>query len=444
MPLFGTSGIRGDSEKLFTEQFCFDIGRTFAQFLTKHKQIGAIAIGMDPRTSSPRIKGSLIKGINYEGREVFDEGATPVPSMCYLLQIDPSMVGSIMVTGSHIKANLNGVKFFAFREEIYKKHEVQIEQIYESLKEKVKPSNKKTSIVESLKAGKEYKELLRQIAVKPYPNWKIVVDAGDGAQSDTISVVLKELGITVIEQNTTIQGEFMARDTENKEDFKMLCERVLQEKVDFGIGFDADGDRAIFVDSKGNFIPGDYTCSLIAKEAQGEFIITPVTTSTVVEHIGKKIVRTKVGSPYVIEGMKKVNAKFGFEANGGGVSSEIMYTRDGGTTALKLLNILAKNKITLEEAVDSLPKYYLNKTKMDYKWEQKETIVNAVKLEFKGIKTDEMDGLKIWTDENTWILFRSSNNAPEFRIFAESTDRQKSEDLLKKGADFVREIISKS
>src|SRR5690349_10959286 len=112
--LFGTSGIRGDAEKLFTNQFCFDLGRAFSKFLDHHKLEGVVAVGMDPRGSSPRIKDAFKAGLDYEKREIYDEGACPVPSMCYILQLDDYIVGSVMITGSHIKDYLNGIKFFVF------------------------------------------------------------------------------------------------------------------------------------------------------------------------------------------------------------------------------------------------------------------------------------------------------------------------------------------
>lgn len=440
--LFGTSGIRGDAEEFFTNQFCFDIGRSFAKYLEANKLTGSISVGMDPRGSSPRIKEQVIKGLNYEGFLVNDEGATSVPSMCYVLHTDPGIAGSIMVTGSHIKAHLNGVKFFAKKEEILKQDEVEIEKIYNSLKEKVKVVSTKANFLVSENAKEDYKDLLGQIALKNYPKWKIVVDAGDGAQSDTFSVVLKQLGIEVIEQNCTIQGEFFARDTENFEDFKNLGERVVKENADFGMGFDSDGDRVIFVNRKGEFIPGELTACIIAKASPLSSVVTTITASQVVESIGKKVIRTKVGSPYVVKEMKDSGSKFGFEANGGGISGEIMYTRDGGTTALKVLNVLAKRNITLEDTVDEFPKFYLFKTKVDYKWEMKDKIIAKAREIFDSSKIDDTDGLKIWTDDTSWILFRSSQNAPEFRIFAESSKEEEAKKLIQDGVNLVKRVIN--
>lgn len=440
--LFGTSGIRGDAEKLFTSQFCFDLGRTFAKFLDSHKLNGVVAIGMDPRGSSPRIKDGFMSGLLYEGREIYDEGATPVPSMCYILQLDDFIVGAAMITGSHIKDYLNGIKFFAFDGEISVAHEKEIDKIYLEIKNKVKYRKPKHVQEIENRATEEYKKLLLDLASKTYPKWIIVADPGDGAQSDVMPIVLKELGIDVIELNTTIQGEFFARDTENEPDFEGLKNKVRETNADFGIGWDSDGDRCIFVGKGGVFIPGDYTAAIVARESHGNSVVTPIATSQVVEHIGKKVIRTRVGSPYVIGAMKKNNSKFGFEANGGGVSAEIMYTRDGGSTTIKFLNILAKSKKTIEELISELPKFYLAKTKIDYPWELKDKILSGAKENFKGIKIDETDGLKIYMDDTTWMLFRSSQNAPEFRVFAESESKEKSEKLLEEGIKFVKKTIN--
>ena len=159
--LFGTSGIRGDAEEFLTNQFCFDIGRAYANFLTKHKQYQSVAVGCDPRKSSPRIKNSIISGLVHEGVEVFDEGVVPIPAMNHILQVSSSYSGSIMITGSHIKPHLNGMKFFAFGEEILKDHEKEIEQIYQQLQNKANASTTgMDDIHKENRAKEEYQENL--------------------------------------------------------------------------------------------------------------------------------------------------------------------------------------------------------------------------------------------------------------------------------------------
>lgn len=441
--LFGTSGIRGDAEKLFTNQFCFDLGRSFAIFLSNHKQDGMIAVGMDPRVSSPRIKKHIISGLIFEGRQVCDEGVVPVPSLNYILKASSSYAGSLMVSGSHIKPELNGVKFFAFGEEILKEHEKQIEEIYFSIKEKVSCSDfDSKQVIYEEKAKEEYINYLISKADLPFPNWKVVVDAGNGTQSEVMPYVLKNLGLEVIELNTSVQENFLSRDTEVEGDFKDLQKKVKEQKADFGVGYDSDGDRCVFVDEKGNFIPGDYSGTLIARKIAQDSVVTPINTSQIVEKVCKKVYRTKVGSPYVVAKMKETGSNFGFEANGGGIFSE-MHSRDGGRSTIEILNILKESKKTLSNLILELPRYFIARDKVEYDWSLKDKIINQAKSTFKGIKVDETDGLKIWIDEENWILFRSSQNAPEFRVFVESPSLTKAQSLLFEGISLVKKIVEK-
>lgn len=438
--LFGTSGIRGDAEELFTNQFCYDIGRTFAIFLSNKKAYGAVAIGMDPRGSSPRIVKAIESGLLAEGREVFDEGATPVPSMNNILLTGSKYAGSIMVSGSHIEPKLNGVKFFSNKEEILKEHEKEIEKIFYGLKCKKEFREDLSDLHNEAKAREAYQERLLSLSINEYPAWKVVCDPGDGAQSDTIPYVLKELGLEVVELNAIIQGEFFARDTEVPEYFEGLSKKVREEKADFGVGYDSDGDRVVFIDENGNFIPGDFTCTLVARNLPGDIIVTPINTSSVIDHIGKTVKRTKVGSPYVVEEMKKSHAIFGFEGNGGGIFND-MHSRDGGRMTIEVMNIMAKEGTRLSQVISELPRFYIEKTKVSYKWELKDKILSEAKKVFKGEKYEEIDGIKVWIDLKNWILFRSSMNAPEFRVFAESDSRQKARELMEKGINLVRSMI---
>ena len=441
--LFGTSGIRGDAETLFTNQFSFDVGRAFALFLKAHDKVGKVAVGYDSRISSPRIKEAFASGVAYEGFEVFDEGVTPVPALNSLLKADPSFAGSVMVSGSHIKTYLNGLKFFAFGEEILKEYETEINKIYFSEKGKVRYVDKSHTIFNDGQAVDDYKEYLLGKAKKPYPFWKIVIDPGNGAQSDVMPWILRQLGFEVVEMNASVQVEMLARDTEVEGDFSTLQHKVVSENADLGVGYDSDGDRVIFVDENGQAILGDFTGALLAKNQPGDWVVTPINTSYVVDTIGKKVARTKVGSPYVVGKMKELKASFGFEANGGGIFAE-MGSRDGGRTTIEILNLLSAKNCNLSVLVATLPKSYVFRNKIEYKLELKDKILREAKKVFRGIKTDETDGLKIWMDKDIWILFRSSANAPEFRVFAEAKSEREAKELLARGLMFVKDIIISS
>ncbi len=440
--LFGTSGIRGNAEELFTEQFCFDIGRTFVEFLKRKHVLSPIAVGMDPRLSSPRIKNDLFKGLATSNMELFDEGVTPIPSMNWLIK-NTSAKAAIMITGSHIAPELNGVKFYAHDEEISEEDQNEIEEIYWEIKEKIKVGTNIPKVNIETRATDLYKDLLLSLIEGKLPKWKVGIDTANGAQTVLIPNLLEELGMEIVKVNCDLEEPFIARDTDtgDKAGIEKLQELLRNEKCDFGIAFDGDGDRVVFIDEKGDFIQGEYTCALIAKNMSEDTIITTISASQVVDKLGKKVIRTKVGSPYVVGAMKKHKVSFGFEPNGGAISAEIQYTRDGGTMMMKILNLYSKFDGKFSEMVSTLPRFYMSRTKVDYPWDLQSKILSDAKNNFKGIRIEETDGLKIWVDDTTWILFRSSQNAPEFRVFAESTSKDESEKMLKDGIDFVEKII---
>jgi len=198
--------------------------------------------------------------------------------------------------------------------------------------------------------------------------------------------------------------------------------------ADLGIAFDGDGDRVVFVDEDGIFITGDYSGTLIAKYSDTPIVVTPINTSQVVDHIGKPVIRTKVGSPHVVQAMEENGALFGFESNGGGVSKEVMLSRDAGSSMIKILNIMKKSGMSLKELVGTLPKFYICKSKVECPMDIYPYVLKNAKTEFgsSGVRIEEIDGLKIWKGGNTWTLFRPSVNAPEFRVFAEAKNRRRS------------------
>jgi phosphomannomutase/phosphoglucomutase len=117
-------------------------------------------------------------------------------------------------------------------------------------------------------------------------------------------------------------------------------------------------------------------------------------------------------------------------------------SRDGGRTTIELLNILAKSQKSLSNLISTLPKFFQGRDKVEYEWALKDRIISAAKSYFKGERVEELDGLKIWLDKSSWILFRSSANAPEFRVFVESKSENQTKKLLTEGIDLVKQVIS--
>lgn len=142
--------------------------------------------------------------------------------------------------------------------------------------------------------------------------------------------------------------------------------------------------------------------------------------------------------------MKKVNAVFGGEENGGLIFPEHQYCRDSAMTIAKMLELLAKEKRPLSEMISELPRYELIKIKLHCPNDKKDKVLSMikerVKKESEVKKVDETDGIKIYTEEG-WVLVRPSGTEPIFRIFAESKDRDKAERLVEKYKELLEEMV---
>ncbi len=118
-----------------------------------------------------------------------------------------------------------------------------------------------------------------------------------------------------------------------------------------------------------------------------------------------------------------------------------MMTRDGGVTFVKMLNVLKWSKKPLHELVGELPKLFIRRSKFDCPTEKYPQVLAAAKKFQKALTIDETDGVKLILDKNTWVLFRPSGNAPEFRIFTESNTATKANQLLDQAVSFAQKFI---
>ncbi|HBC72708.1 MAG: Bifunctional phosphomannomutase/phosphoglucomutase [Candidatus Amesbacteria bacterium GW2011_GWB1_47_19] len=446
MKLFGTSGVRGPADQLFTPQFCFRLGYTYGSWLISKGKTGQIAVAMDPRDSSPRIKTDVIRGLSACGWEISDQGVIPTPCLTYFLKQTGYLGGAVMITGSHITANLNGVKFLFDGEEVNKKQEIEIENLF-TQHDAPASDNQVIPVVTRSDAARDlYLDMLKNLADTPYPSWKIVLDTANGTQSQIMPALLSDLGLDFITtEECDIQApHFVPRDTEISTSFLEASRLILAKGADLGLGFDVDGDRIVFIDEQGNYIPGDYSCSLLASVSDSASFVTPVSTSSVVDALGKKVYRTKVGSTFVIEAMKRYGSKFGFEANGGGISSEIFYGRDGGSTLIKMLNYLKHRGGSLSRSVATLPKFYLFREKSDCPFSKYAYILDRVREKYSSHDIDATDGLKVILNNHDWLLFRGSGNAPEFRVYVQSNDKSRCEKLGQENLAWLKGLINPS
>ncbi len=436
--LFGTSGIRGMDSEL-SPDFCRKVGYVFGLFLKREGALqktgssSQVAMGRDTRVSSSGICRAVSEGLAAAGAAILDQGITPTPALTYLSRTR-GLAGAVMVTGSHIDAGMNGMKLIFRGEEVTKEQETGIESLFSSTGPVPESS---PDMKEEEESNKLYSQMLEGLC-PGLKGMRIAIDCSNGTQAMVMPALLRKKGAELVEINCDPNGGFMARDTETEGAFADL-ESAARE-TGLGVGYDPDGDRAIFA-TNDRALPGDISCTIIAKSIPGD-VVTPVSSSSVIEMIGKRVHRTKVGSTHVAAMMKEVGARFGFESNGGGIHAEISYGRDAGATTVKMLRLVRDGR-TLSDLVSELPRLYIRRAKLHCPDNRKHGLLEELESSYGN--GDRTDGLKIYFRERggfrPWILFRPSGNEPAFRVFAESDSEEEAARLLEEGMKSARQLL---
>ena len=404
------------------------------------------------------LKSAITAGLLSTGCDVVDIGLVPTPTLQYTVK-EKQFDAGIIITASHNPPQFNGIKGTANDgTELSKDVEEAIENIYFS---------QQYALVDWRSVGTfstwngaidlYIKGILSTVDVAciKQHRFHVVLDCGNGVGSLVAPILLKKLGCIVTELNCEPDGRFPGRHSEPiPENLTELMKNVSETDASFGVGLDGDADRAIFIDENGTYIWGDKSLSLVGKyitrEKKGGVTVTPVTTSTCFEDVirqnGGSVIYTKVGSPIVARVMKEKHAVFGGEENGGLIFPEFQYCRDSAMSLAKILEILAKEKRPLSELIAEIPFYEMYKTKVACPNEKKEPVMNRVVDQMKDSKDvtdiDRTDGVKLYLKDG-WVLMRPSGTEPIFRVYVETKEKPRAEQLAMFYKNLVESLIER-
>jgi phosphomannomutase/phosphoglucomutase len=447
--LFGTNGIRGTANKELTPEKTTKIATAIGTFFNKKN----LLLGYDARTSGPMLAKATIAALTATGCNVYFAEMAPTPALQYAVK-NHRMDGAVIITASHNPPEYNGIKvIWNDGIEISHAQEKEIEHIYFEDKTVLANWNKIGAEHEFAVANDEYVEAVKKHVNVPeiaQKNYHVVVDAANSVGSLTAPRLLRELGCKVTSINANIDGTFPGRMPEPRpENLQELATAVKAVKADFGVAFDGDADRSIFVGENGEVYWGDKTFAVIEKyflmENPNEKIVTPVSSSTLVKDVAEafkgELVWTKVGSVTVSQTMKKVKAKLGGEENGGVFYGPHQAVRDGAMTTALILGIMAKTGEKLSELIAEQPRYFLEKGKVACPEEKKEKVLEKLVEQVKGANVSTIDGVKIWFEDKSAILVRPSGTEPVYRLYAEAKSHEKALKLIEDYSIMLEKIL---
>ncbi|MCA1813469.1 MAG: hypothetical protein LC624_05910, partial [Halobacteriales archaeon] len=263
----------------------------------------------------------------------------------------------------------------------------------------------------------------------------------------TAPYLLRKLGCKVVGLNAQPDGTFPGHESEPVADnAKQLMAACQALRADAGFIQDGDADRAIFVDEQARYVIGDHSLALMASTVvarrKGGLVVTPVSTSSAVEDMvkakGGRVMYTRVGSPTVANAMKRENAIFGGEENGGLIWPEHQHVRDGLFSIARMLELMAQTGKPMSSLLADVPKYANVKQKVHVSDAAKPRILERFAAQQKG-KVDTTDGIKVLHDDG-WVLVRASGTEPLIRIFGESKREDRARQLVEESKASIERL----
>jgi phosphomannomutase len=445
---FGTSGVRGLVEEL-TNEVCYAYATAFWRAVGEGDRV---VIGHDLRPSSPQMTQACMAAMRDLGVHVDYVSALPTPAIAYYASLQN--VPSIVITGSHIPFDRNGIKFYRREGEISKAdEEAMLAQVVEL------PS---TLNVPDLPAADP---VARNSFVARYTSFfagalkgkKIAVYQHSSVARDIIVDIFEDLGADVVALGRT--ETFVPIDTEavRPEDIKQAALWANEVGFDAIVSTDGDADRPLIGDENGQWLRGDVVGVLAGKFLGTNYVVTPVSSNTVLEHSHyfSECVRTKIGSPYVIAGMEHAPSDaivLGYEANGGVllgsdiVASEkrlkALPTRDSILPMLAVFGLTAQKGCKVSELIADLPERYTHSDRVQNFPTQDSQALIAAFVEGKkdaaslmapqsgeAVNVDITDGYRVTFSNGDIVHLRPSGNAPELRCYAEASDAEHAKSL---------------
>ncbi|MEM3029900.1 MAG: phosphomannomutase/phosphoglucomutase [Thermoproteota archaeon] len=449
--MFRAYDIRGVYGRDLVEDDARLIGSAFATYLGGEGR--NIAVGWDVRNSSNSLALALMDGIASTGANVLSLGLVPTP-IVYFAVVHRNLDGGVIVTASHNPPEWNGFKLCREKARLCGMG-TGLEEVKRIIDEKAFRHAAYKSGVKNLreKVLEEYEDYLIEKFEGKLAGLKVLIDPGNGSCSILGKKVLQRSGLRVDSINDCPDGAFPSRSPEpTEESLRVLRGMVRDDNYDFGVGYDGDCDRALFVDDEGNVIRGDIILTLFVKHflrnKPGEKIVYEVSCSKLVEEVcrenGVIPVMSRVGHTFILEKMLSEKAYFGGEISSHLYFGEMYGLDDAVFATLKIAELLTSTGRKLSQLIGALPKYESFKKDYDVpdkvKFQAIEDLIQLFKKE--GRKTVTLDGVRVELEEG-WFVLRASNTLPQIKLTAEARSRQTLEKMVSYAERMLKETLKK-
>lgn len=450
---FGTDGWRAIIADTYTFENVKVISQAVADYLGQGRKV---AVGFDTRFMSAEFAKTAADVLSGNGCEVIlSECAIPTPALSLAVKQGKFDLG-VMITASHNPAEYNG---FKIKDHTGGSASLEITRKVESLLGNTLPKQADPSKIKKVDLTKQYVGFIRSyIDFKKIKNknFKVVIDSMHGAGDSFIARILKGSKIKLEFLHNTVNPSFGGvRPEPVEENLSELKEKVRKGKFDLGIALDGDADRIAAVAPGGVFIHPQKILGLLALHLSQDRkwsggVVKTIAGTAMIDNIARalkiKLYETPVGFKYISELMEKEDIVAGGEEAGGMGVKNYIPERDGTMAGLLLLEMMAyRNKNILKilnETEKEFGRYYYLRDDLHLarRIEPKKEDLPGNLLGKKVIEIKDYDGIKLVSEDASWLMFRASGTEPIMRIYSEAKTLERSKKLLRLGRDIILKL----
>lgn len=435
MSIYKDCDIRGVYGIDLTERDMDSIGSALAAEL----QGRSIVVGGDYRLHTPPLKAALIDALVRGGAEVYDVGQVSTPQL-YFSKRHLGTYASAQVTASHNPPQYNGLK------PMLGEWPITPEQI-RKLSQPVTGTSSTVGSVTTVDTTSAYLQMLRDAWTGGSRTLRVVIDAGNGAMSAAAPAVMTALGHQIEPLFCTFDGSFPNRDPNPAvpSHLTALCQRVRDTGADFGVAFDGDGDRAIFVDSDGKPLLAEEALVIFADHLvqPGDTVVYDLKCSSIfrraVESHGGTAIMERSGHAFIRRTFMERGSVLAGEVSGHYFFREL--AGDDGLYALVVLSsILSRTDRTLRQLLDGV--HYPAITP-DVRIHAEPQEIDAVLARMErwaadsGAAVSRLDGVRLEFSDGSWALLRRSITEPAFTVRLEAPTADGLRQLRRRAADVL-------
>jgi len=431
--IFKSYDIRGVFGDTLSLQDAYKIGYSFAEFVDSE----TILIGHDGRLSNKEMLNAVASGISNSGKSVLYVGLVPtdvVYSLSGLLELP-----GVIITASHNPKEYNGLKLCNSGAVPIGEHSGLLE-----IKNNIKNIDLGVISNLNLEINNEldlYFEHIQKL-VKPEKinsQIKFGVDGGNGAIGSIFEDLSTIYNFDCEKLYMEVDGNFPNHpaDPSNIDNLKEIIKLVHEYKLDFGVAFDGDADRAVFIDDTGKVISGSMMTTLIAdylsEKKKNLKVVYNVNVSphalSILDSKNISLFRCKVGHSNIKAMMKELEADFGGEHSAHFYYKDNYFADSAILTLLMFMTIISERGEKVSSMIDKY-NFPPSSGEVNFVVEDVESSLEKIKTVFNG-DFDELDGLSYF-DENFWFNVRGSNTEPKLRVNIEAQSQNILDEVLEK------------